>query len=229
MVGGSNKQDGNGGPTVVPEKQGPSLLPRATSIKRSATSSKDATVSARFSHLASRVVRDWQRFGQDINGMPYFGTLSGIGGSIRLLTLKPGAGEDPVQCELSVEHIDDLPPFEALSYAWGDPEQRTPIIVTGEPFRVTVNLATALRCLRYPDRPRLLWVDALCIDQRNIFEVNDQIQYMVDIYASATGILAWLGPDDGSVGPAFDALRTVSDTISQDETSLLTALFNRPY
>ncbi|TGJ81098.1 hypothetical protein E0Z10_g7657 [Xylaria hypoxylon] len=229
MAGISKKGDGNGGQTVSPEKRGPSSVPRIAGIKRSANSGQDATVSSGLSHLASRIVRDWQRFGQQVNDMTYFGTSLSTENTIRLLTLSPGAGDDPVKCELSAEHIDDLPPFEALSYAWGDPENRTPIIVTGETFRVTVNLAAALKCLRYPDRPRLLWVDALCIDQRNILEVNEQVKHMVDIYPSATGVLAWLGPDDGSVGSAFEALRTISDTITQGQISLLTALFNRPY
>ncbi|KAI0858993.1 heterokaryon incompatibility protein-domain-containing protein [Xylaria cubensis] len=221
MAGGSIKQDGEGGPTEVPERLRASLGPRRTGIKLGAKSG--------FSHLASRVVQDWQRFGKHINDMPYFGTTLSNDDSIRLLTLKAGVWEDPIECELSVEHVDNLPPFEALSYAWGDPEDRTPITVTGNMFRVTVNLATALRHLRYSDRPRSLWIDALCIDQRNILEVNHQIQYMVDIYASATGVLAWLGPDDGFAGPAFDALRSISEMISQDQIDHLTALFNRPF
>ncbi|KAI1748141.1 hypothetical protein F4782DRAFT_534727 [Xylaria castorea] len=126
MAGGSIKQDGHGGPTVVPEKRGRSSVPRATGIKRSADSGKDGTVSTRFSHLASRVVRDWQHFGQYVNDMPYFGTSLSTEDSIRVLTLRPGAWEDQVECELSIEHVDNLPPFEALSYTWGDPEERTP-------------------------------------------------------------------------------------------------------
>ncbi|KAI1738198.1 heterokaryon incompatibility protein-domain-containing protein [Xylaria scruposa] len=229
MAGGSIKKDGEGGPTDLPERQKPSLGPRRTGIKRSAQPGKDGLISSGFSHLASRVMQDWQRFGQHVNDMPYFSTQLSTDDCIRLLTLKAGTCEDPVECELSIENVNNLPPFEALSYAWGDPEDRTPITVTGETFRVTVNLATALRHLRYPDRPRLLWVDALCIDQRNILEVNQQVQYMVDIYASATGVLAWLGPDDGSASLGFDALRSISDTISQDEINHLTALFDRPY
>ncbi|KAI2617741.1 heterokaryon incompatibility protein-domain-containing protein [Hypoxylon sp. NC1633] len=227
MAGGNNKQEGIAKGTIESEQREPSSATPTTGIDTSA--SKDAFVPSVFSHLASRILRDWQRFGQHVNDMPYFTTPLDNEGHIRLLTIKPGADDDPVECDLSEEHIDNLPPFEALSYTWGDPDQRTPVYVAGEPFRVTANLATALRYLRYPDRPRSIWVDALCINQRNAHEVNVQIQYMTNIYGNATGILAWLGPDDGSAGLAFDVIRIISDTISQDQVGHLTALFCRPY
>ncbi|KAI0428731.1 heterokaryon incompatibility protein-domain-containing protein [Xylaria sp. FL1042] len=191
---------------------------------------RDGNISLGFSHLASRIVRDWQLYGPlRFDAMPYAGTPLGPDGYIRLLTLEPGTPEDPVRCELSVEPIDNLPPFEAISYTWGNPERRTPIVVAGETFKVTVNLASALRYLRYPDRPRVIWVDALCIDQRNTLEVNNQVRHMVNIYASATGVLAWLGPSDSSILQAFDALRTISEVITPEEITALTALFQRPY
>ncbi|KAH7094885.1 heterokaryon incompatibility protein-domain-containing protein [Paraphoma chrysanthemicola] len=40
---------------------------------------------------------------------------------------------------------------------------------------------------------RLLWIDALCIDQQNVFERNHQVQQMGAIYKNATQVLAWLG------------------------------------
>jgi hypothetical protein len=229
MVRHSTKKDGIEASTIESAAGRPSSVLSVTHARYDIIHGKDAVVPSRFSHLASRIVRDWQRFGQHTNDMPYFGTPLDTQGSIRLLVLEPGAIDDAVICELSLENIRDLPPFEALSYTWGDPEQRTPITIAGETFQVTANLATALRYLRHSDRPRLLWVDALCINQRNALEVNAQIQYMVDIYGSASSVLAWLGPDDGSVCSAFNAIRTVADTISPEDVSLLTEIFSRPY
>ncbi|KAI0538038.1 HET-domain-containing protein [Xylaria digitata] len=65
--------------------------------------------------------------------------------------------------------------YEALSYVWGDPRDPQNIFFDGGvPFPVTRNLYEALRSLRLPDRGRRLWVDALCIDQSNYEEKNDQ-------------------------------------------------------
>ena len=41
-----------------------------------------------------------------------------------------------------------------------------------------------------------LWIDSLCINQNDIAERNAQVALMATIYASATSVVAWLGPDD---------------------------------
>jgi Heterokaryon incompatibility protein (HET) len=57
------------------------------------------------------------------------------------------------------------PDFKALSYAWGDPHETTKIMVSNRAFASTINLELALQHLRFEDRPRRLWVDAICINQ----------------------------------------------------------------
>jgi len=100
--------------------------------------------------------------------------------------------------------------FEALSYRWGDPKENTPICIRltayqGEeesdetpylPCPVTRNLEQALRALRLHDRDRLLWVDALCINQKDIVERGQQVRVMAQIYQTCTRGLLWLGPED---------------------------------
>ncbi|KAK8076679.1 hypothetical protein PG994_003951 [Apiospora phragmitis] len=66
---------------------------------------------------------------------------------------------------------------------------------------VTDNLVAALRRLRpLPSsssqaraRARVLWVDAVCIDQDNTAEKSAQIPLMARLYRSARYVLAWLG------------------------------------
>ncbi|KXJ87255.1 hypothetical protein Micbo1qcDRAFT_167612, partial [Microdochium bolleyi] len=72
--------------------------------------------------------------------MPY--TRSGVIGNsdIRLLILEPGDFDDPIVCDLCVAPINNLPPFEALSYAWGSAHDRETIQVCGRPFTATINL-----------------------------------------------------------------------------------------
>jgi len=45
----------------------------------------------------------------------------------------------------------------------------------------------------HPDTTRLLWADALCIDQNNHFELGDQVAKMGAIYTAASQVIVWLG------------------------------------
>jgi hypothetical protein len=81
--------------------------------------------------------------------------------SFRVLELLPGVEGDLISCRLRSVHWAELPVYEAISYAWGDPKARAPVIVNGKSLEVTVNLRTALKHFRYQDRSRVLWADAI--------------------------------------------------------------------
>ena len=83
--------------------------------------------------------------------------------------------------------------YEALSYVWGDPNVTRPISCGSTQLNVTVNLFAALLAVRSCSYPRLLWVDAICIDQKNIKERDQQVRIMGDIYSQAKQVLIWLG------------------------------------
>jgi hypothetical protein len=81
---------------------------------------------------------------------------------IRLLTLLPGEGADELECTIS--HVSlDQPVYEALSYHWGDASIKAPIWCNYERLMVTQNLLAALYQCRYFDKPRTLWIDAICM------------------------------------------------------------------
>lgn len=86
---------------------------------------------------------------------------------IRLASIVPGRWSQDVYCILKVVSLDDTPTYEALSYTWGDPLDKTPIFLNGVTFLVTKNLHWALRRLRHSDETRHIWIDALCINQSN--------------------------------------------------------------
>ena len=67
---------------------------------------------------------------------------------VRLVTIKSGTPPEPIQCNLSYVSLNDTPKYEALSYVWGDPSIRMPILLDEHPFGVTQNLDLALRVLR---------------------------------------------------------------------------------
>ena len=59
----------------------------------------------------------------------------------------------------------------------------------GVAFMVGNNLEAALRRLRLADRPRTLWIDAVCINQGNDDERAQQVGHMRDIYSYAKRVL----------------------------------------
>lgn len=55
------------------------------------------------------------------------------------------------------------------------------------------NLFLALRRLRKPDKPRAMWVVALCICQENDKEKSHQVRLMGEIYKRCTKVCIWVG------------------------------------
>jgi hypothetical protein len=117
--------------------------------------------------------------------------------SIRLLKLHAGETSAPIQITLSEVRSKDNPEYEALSYTWatedGDDARSSSIECGGRCIWITRNCEAALRRLRNRDTDCTLWVDAICIDQRNISERGHQVGIMRDIYSKATQVLIWLG------------------------------------
>ena len=62
-----------------------------------------------------------------------------------------------------------------------------------ETLQVTSNLELALRHLRWEKRARTLWIDALCINQRDDAEKLIQFQRIDVVYANASPVVVWLG------------------------------------
>ncbi|KAH6989829.1 heterokaryon incompatibility protein-domain-containing protein, partial [Ilyonectria sp. MPI-CAGE-AT-0026] len=117
---------------------------------------------------------------------------------IRLITIHPGRFDDDIVVSLDpITLTQDTPShYEALSYVW-DKEQNPRPIYVGKHERsaisVTRNLTIALDHLRYPDKPRVMWIDALCIDQSSDIEKGSQVALMGKIYRFATQVVAWFG------------------------------------
>lgn len=112
---------------------------------------------------------------------------------IRVAHLLPGCWDDDISCELHKVSLEENPAYEALSYVWGDPKATLPITLNGSLFHVTTNLGSALRRLRKTTKKRVIWIDALCINQQDMQERNEQVKIMGAIYASSQELLLWLG------------------------------------
>jgi hypothetical protein len=133
-------------------------------------------------------------------------------GNIRLLRILPSDDVNaPIQCQLFnyALHglIEDIHPFEALSYCWGSQEKAHSIYVDSSSLGVTFSLYTALLHLRYRFFDRILWMDAVCINQDDNKEKEQQISLMYSIYSCANCVLVWLGDAADHSDEAIEALR----------------------
>ncbi len=120
-------------------------------------------------------------------------SLDASRGHTRLVTLSRGRFEEPIVCHLQTIDLDTNPEYEALSYEWGNPLSKTSIWLDGCAMGVTRNLGSALRYLRSTSADRVLWIDAVCINQSDPEERATQVRMMSRIYSNATRVVAWLG------------------------------------
>ncbi|KAL6354755.1 hypothetical protein LRP88_12100 [Fusarium phalaenopsidis] len=123
---------------------------------------------------------------------------------IRILHLEPGWGSAPISCTIHrISLASDPPPkYEALSYTWGDPKVTREIIVNGYLVNVTFNLYSALYRLRQPEEMRVLWVDALCINQTDVDERGQQVGLMGKIYSICDNTVIWIDEPPFETWPA---------------------------
>jgi hypothetical protein len=128
---------------------------------------------------------------------------------IRLLRIEPGTGPAQVKCSLFHAQLGESPTYDAVSYTWGldnDPGSTKTTLISIDGARtmeVCENLGNALRFLRLKDKARVLWVDAICINQADPTERGHQVAQMGMIYSQATTVRVWLGLPDELSSKAF--------------------------
>ncbi|KAG7082179.1 hypothetical protein JMJ78_0004283 [Colletotrichum scovillei] len=151
----------------------------------------------------------------------------------RLLRLERGSRNTPVHCRLIQAYLpqqeketasertthanQDIIPYDALSYCWGDSTRLCqPIHVDGKILFVTEKLLEALNYLRREYEDRIVWVDAICIDQSNVQERGHQVGWMGNLYAHADRVLCWLGHVQHNVVHLFSLLDTYRRRVPQE-------------
>lgn len=126
---------------------------------------------------------------------------------IRLLKLAPGGFDDPIQVRLEKACLDDEPSYDAVSYVWEKDIHHGPAIVNDSVLDITSNLDCALRHFRDMLDEKVLWVDAICINQKDDLEKGAQVQLMAQVFSKAHEVLIRLGP---ATTDATDELLTTS-------------------
>lgn len=167
---------------------------------------------------------------------------------VRFLILLPGERGDPVQGLLLSSPLtkERFPHYEALSYAWGSPDDPMDVAIRTTnvdeaaillndtaPSRVgdlpsnssppafgkvsvTQNLGRALPYLRLQHKPRMLWIDAICVNQKDLPERSRQVQRMADIYRIASRAVVWLGEESHNGELALSTLTWIGSKVKYD-------------
>jgi hypothetical protein len=139
---------------------------------------------------------------EDITPVSLYRDLNFSKHEIRLVSLWSASSVgsyETIRCELLHICLEEgpNPEYEALSYQWGKPDSGLSILLGGQYVQVQKNLYWALQHLRLPTSSRILWIDALCINQKNIAERNHQVTWMGEIYMRAERVVVWLGMSRG--------------------------------
>lgn len=114
--------------------------------------------------------------------------------------------DEEIRVSIQIVPLDDnhWRPYEALSYTWGSSKDQVDISIATHQnlgplqarartrpgnwrhLAVTQNLSIALRHLRLKDKARVLWIDAICVNQRDLQERGCQVERMAYVYRSAS-------------------------------------------
>jgi hypothetical protein len=135
--------------------------------------------------------------------------------SIRILHLHPislSHSDTPLSGTLHSTTLRQKPSYQALSYVWGDQIETVKIKINGSIFRIGRSLKSALMHLRSSsDQIVKLWVDAICLNQKDYSKKSHQVKNMGRIYNIAEQVIVWLGPGPYGSLAFEDAERIVKD------------------
>ena len=145
--------------------------------------------------------------------------------SLRLLKLQHGdESTEEIVCDLFeiAPNEKSHHTYEALSWTWDSAgptnsikiNKKVDSIDTAFVFSISHNLYLALKALRNKEKSRVLWVDAICINQDNSSdERNHQIPMMPSIYGDAKQVCVWLGDASEDSDQAIDFIETIMKDI----------------
>lgn len=136
-----------------------------------------------------------------------------------------------VYARLTVWPLATAPPYHAISYTWGNPNETTHVVINDECMEVRLNCEYVLKQAKwYEDgRPRrrhqkwrgwkeedkgcYYWCDAICIDQGNNGEKSFQVALMGRIYKNAERVLACVGEEAEGSEMVFSELSRPWDAL----------------
>lgn len=135
---------------------------------------------------------------------------------IRLLSLHDSDNANaPLSGQVQRTTLND--DYTALSYVWGDGRNRRPIQLNGVRTTITANLEMVLKQLRAEKKATKIWIDAICINQRDNTEKGHQVQMMDEIYRHANvRTILWLGKAENDSDEAMKLISTADQQFFAD-------------
>jgi hypothetical protein len=158
----------------------------------------------------------------------------------RVVELIPGGPQDKLECNIRTVNLDEPLEYEALSYTWKESsfdwpvddrwtsaqeqdirnvcDVRVPIYIAGTNSFIGIGsgLRDALRCLRHPEKKRLVWVDQICINQKDTHERATQVGYMHDVYSKAQQVILWVGEEDQDTEQVYKFFEVFGGRLAAD-------------
>ena len=148
----------------------------------------------------------------------------------RLVQLHPGSGSDVVNATLLIATLRKGPPFlktktrarprpstpyEAISYTWDETSQRATMVLDGFPVLTPASAVEVLKAFRTATMTRVVWIDAVSINQQDLDERASQVAMMGDIYEASSQTIAWLGNEDEYTAAAIELTSEISQRIKE--------------
>jgi hypothetical protein len=129
----------------------------------------------------------------------------------RLLILHSGQFDDALSATLVRSSLDDLRElaYETVSYVWGDANLKAQLLVDNAILEIPASAGAVLRQVRYKTKPRRLWIDAVCINQADLKERQQQVSYMRYIYTNSSRNLIYLGHSDNHTEAALGTISAI--------------------
>src|SRR5437764_6439794 len=117
---------------------------------------------------------------------------------IRLLAISPGSHTDPLSGSLQTHSLDSAKElYTAISYPWGPPDDpHMTCLIDQFEIKIRQNAHQILTKLRQNTGTILVWIDVLCINQRDKDEKRSQILLIYKIYKLSGRTAIWLGLSD---------------------------------
>lgn len=110
------------------------------------------------------------------------------------MKVSPGKQGDDLVLSFEVVRVEDESrvDYDAISYRWESQANTELVFSNLQTYILTDIHRKMIQDLRYTDGIRRIWIDAICINQRNIAERSQQIQLMGTIYSKARHVCIWL-------------------------------------
>ncbi|EXK36392.1 hypothetical protein FOXG_13317 [Fusarium oxysporum f. sp. lycopersici 4287] len=131
---------------------------------------------------------------------------------IRVLFIQPGVNEDTLVASFELLDLNAANiRFEAISYQWSEcGGQKASMRLGGEQMSINAYLRNILLHLRREQHIRVMWADALCINQSDHAERLQQVSIMQKIYSQAFRVIGFVGKDYTHAGMCFNAIKALT-------------------